>query len=53
MEIQPENQGQEKKPASGQQGQNKDNEELAKQIPTVTPDDDNLEAGPEDEETDK
>ncbi len=51
MEIEPENTEQEKKPAADQQGQ--DNEELAKEIPTVTPDDDNLEAGPKDEDTGK
>lgn len=53
MEVQPDNQDQEKKPQPGQQGQKEDNEALAKEIPTVTPDDDNLEAGPEDESTDK
>ncbi len=49
MEITPENQDQEKKPASEEQGGIKDNEELAREIPTVTPDDDdeNTEPGPE------
>jgi len=48
MEIKPENQDQEKKPASEEQGGIKDNEELAREIPTVTPnDDENPEPGPE------
>ena len=51
MQIEPENQEQEKKPATGQDQQGINNEELAKEIPTVTPDDDNLEPGPEEEET--
>lgn len=46
MEIEPENQDQEKNPKSDQQEKSKDNEGLAKEIPTVTPDDDNLEPGP-------
>ncbi|MVN21543.1 hypothetical protein [Mucilaginibacter arboris] len=46
MEIVPENQDQETRPDSTQE-QDKDNEELAKEIPTVTPDTENLEPGPE------
>ena len=41
METAPENQDQENKPASGEAENGKDNEELAKEIPTVTPDNDN------------
>jgi hypothetical protein len=41
METAPENQ--EEETASKQKEQGVDNEELAKEIPTVTPDDDNLE----------
>ena len=47
MEAQPENQDQEQKPAADQQEKIKANEELAKSIPTVTPDTDNLEPGPD------
>lgn len=46
MEIQPENQDQHKKPASEEQ-QGKDNEALAKEIPTVTPDTETLEPVPD------
>lgn len=45
METEPENQDQEQDAAKQQQI--KDNEELAKSIPTVTPDMDNLEPEPE------
>lgn len=45
MKAGPEKQGQENVPAT-KQGENKDNEDLAKQIPTVTPDEDNLEPVP-------
>ncbi len=47
MELQPENQDQEQKPAEGQQDQAQDNEDLAKKIPTVTPESDNLEPLPD------
>lgn len=50
MEIKPENQDQEKKPASEEQGGIKDNEELAREIPTVTPNDDDENPEPGQEE---
>jgi hypothetical protein len=47
MATEPENEDQVKKPESDQQEKN-NNEDLAKQIPTVTPDTDNLEPSPDD-----
>jgi hypothetical protein len=49
MATEPENENQVKKTESNQQETN-NNENLAMQIPTVTPDTDNLEPGPDDEE---
>ncbi|MEX8547462.1 MAG: hypothetical protein V5804_07655 [Mucilaginibacter sp.] len=51
METAPENQDQENKPASGEAEKGKDNEELAREIPTVTPNDDDeaLEPNPNQE----
>lgn len=46
MEIEPENQDQEKKPTTDGQEKGNDNEEIARKIPTVTPDLDNLEPSP-------
>ncbi len=47
MATEPENQEKEKST------EQKNNEELAKQIPTVTPDEDNLEPGPDQDQEDK
>lgn len=46
MEMEPENQDQNKKPLSDQQ-QGVNNEEFAKEIPTVTPDTENIEPVPD------
>lgn len=40
METAPENQEQETKPNPGESEKGKDNEQLGREIPTVTPDDD-------------
>lgn len=47
MATEPQNQEEEKSTDQ------KNNEELAKQIPTVTPDEDNLEPGPDQDQEDK
>ena len=49
METMPENQDQENKPASGEAEKGKDNEELAREIPTVTPNDDDEDLEPNQE----
>jgi hypothetical protein len=51
MEIEPENQDQESKTTSGEAGNDSSNEDIAKEIPTVTPDRDNLEPGPNEDNT--
>ena len=52
MEVQPENQDQEKKPVpEPQKNQIDDNENLAREIPTASPDRDNLEPGPNPDNT--